>query len=56
MVVTRIYTPGGSLYEESLLSSNERSVLSSIVLAKSSLHGSYRFIYRRILCIDLDGR
>ena len=35
-VVTRIYTPG-SLYEESLLSSNERSVLSSIVLAKSSL-------------------
>ena len=35
-VVTRIYTPG-SLYEESLLSSNERSVLSSVVLAKSSL-------------------
>ena len=35
-VVTRIYTPG-SLYEESLLSSNDRSVLSSIVLAKSSL-------------------
>ena len=35
-VVTRIYTPG-SLYEESLLSSSDRSVLSSIVLAKSSL-------------------
>ena len=35
-VVTRIYTPG-SLYEESLLSTNDRSVLSSIVLAKSSL-------------------
>ena len=35
-VVTRIYTPG-SLYEESLLNSRERSVLSSIVLAKSSL-------------------
>ena len=35
-VVTRIYTPG-SLYEESLLNSSERSVLSSIVLAKSSL-------------------
>ena len=35
-VVTRIYTPG-SLYEESLLSSNDRSVLSSIVLAKSAL-------------------
>ena len=35
-VVTRIYTPG-SLYEESLLSTNERSVLCSIVLAKSSL-------------------
>ena len=35
-VVTRIYTPG-SLYEESLLATNERSVLSSIVLAKSAL-------------------
>ena len=35
-VVTRIYTPG-SLYEESLLSTNDRSVLSSIVLSKSSL-------------------
>ena len=35
-VVTRIYTPG-SLYEESLLSANDRSVLCSIVLAKSSL-------------------
>lgn len=35
-VVTRIYTPG-SLYEESLLNSNERSVLCSIVLGKSSL-------------------
>ena len=35
-VVTRIYTPG-SLYEESSLSTNDRSVLSSIVLAKSSL-------------------
>ena len=35
-VVTRIYTPG-SLYEESLLSTNDRSVLCSIVLAKSSL-------------------
>ena len=35
-VVTRIYTPG-SLYEESLLTTNERSVLSSIVLAKSAL-------------------
>ena len=35
-VVTRIYTPG-SLYEESLLATDERSVLSSVVLAKSSL-------------------
>ena len=35
-VVTRIYTPG-SLYEESLLSTDDRSVLSSIILAKSSL-------------------
>ena len=35
-VVTRIYTPG-SLYEESLLSTNDRSVLCSVVLAKSSL-------------------
>ena len=35
-VVTRIYTPG-SLYEESLLATDERSVLSSVVLSKSSL-------------------
>ena len=35
-VVTRVYTPG-SLYEESLLSTDDRSVLSSIILAKSSL-------------------
>ena len=35
-VVTRIYTPG-SLYEESLLSTNERSVLAAIVTEKSSL-------------------
>lgn len=35
-VVTRIYTPG-SLYEESLLATDERSVLISVVLSKSSL-------------------
>ena len=35
-VVTRVYTPG-SLYEESLLSTNERSVLAAIVTEKSSL-------------------
>ena len=35
-VVTRVYTPG-SLYEESLLSSEERSLLTAIVLGKDKL-------------------
>ena len=35
-VVTRVYTPG-SLYEESLLSSEERSLLTAIVLGKDQL-------------------
>lgn len=35
-VVTRVYTPG-SLYEESLLSSEERSLLTAIVLGKEQL-------------------
>ena len=35
-VVTRVYTPG-SLYEESLLSSDERSLLSAIILDKDQL-------------------
>jgi len=35
-VVTRIYTPG-SLYEESLLSTNDRSVLASIVLSRKGI-------------------
>ena len=35
-VVTRVYTPG-SLYEESLLSSDERSLLSAIILDKEQL-------------------
>ncbi len=35
-VVTRIYTPG-SLYEESLLNTNERSVLGSIILTNKSV-------------------
>ena len=35
-VFTRVYTPG-SLYEESLLSSDERSLLSAIILDKEQL-------------------
>jgi DNA mismatch repair protein MutS len=35
-VVTRVYTPG-SLYEESLLSSEERSLLTAIVIGKEQL-------------------
>jgi len=35
-VVTRVYTPG-SLYEESLLSTDERSLLAAIVLSKDQL-------------------